>query len=110
MKSFRQKDEANGPSTAAAATAVEASIASGRQRAGPGAVQGASPPSGIPGLLKRIDAAVPAGLAVYLIVDNYDIHENSKVRAWLVARARFQVHYTSPAARSVVAPSPAPRT
>ena len=44
--------------------------------------------------LKRIDAAVPAGLDVHLIVDNYATHKHPKVRAWLAERARFHVHYT----------------
>ena len=33
--------------------------------------------------LKRIDAAVPTGLDVHLIVDNYATHKHPKVRAWL---------------------------
>ena len=44
--------------------------------------------------LKRIDGAVPAELAVHLIVDNYATHQHPKVRAWLAERARFQVHST----------------
>ena len=44
--------------------------------------------------LKRIDAAVRAGLDVHLIVDNYATHKHPKVRAWLAERARFHVHYT----------------
>ena len=44
--------------------------------------------------LKRIDAAVPAGLDVHLIVDNYATHKHPKVRAWLAERPRFQVHDT----------------
>jgi putative transposase len=44
--------------------------------------------------LKSIDAAVPAELAVHLIVDNYATHKHPKVRAWLAERSRFQVHYT----------------
>jgi len=46
-------------------------------------VRGAPPPSGISGFLKRIDAAVPAGLDVHLIVDNYATHKHPNVRAWL---------------------------
>ena len=44
--------------------------------------------------LKRIDAAVPAGLDVHLIVDNYATPKHPKVRAWLAQRQRFQIHYT----------------
>jgi putative transposase len=44
--------------------------------------------------LKRIDAAVPAGLDVHLIVDNYATHKHAKVRTWLGERPRFHIHYT----------------
>ena len=44
--------------------------------------------------LKRIDAAVPAGLDVHLIVDNYATHKHPEVRAWLAERRRVHVHYT----------------
>ena len=37
---------------------------------------------------------VPQDLAVHLIVDNYGTHKHAKVRRWLAARPRFQVHYT----------------
>jgi len=44
--------------------------------------------------LKRIDLAVPEGLDVHLIVDNYATHKHAKVRLWLTQRPRFQIHYT----------------
>jgi len=44
--------------------------------------------------LKRIEAAVPAGLDVHLVVDNYATHKHPKVRAWLAARPRFHPHFT----------------
>jgi putative transposase len=44
--------------------------------------------------LQRIDAAVPAGLDVHLIVDNYATHKHAKVRLWLATRPRFHIHYT----------------
>ena len=44
--------------------------------------------------LKRIDQAVPEGLDVHLIVDNYATHKHAKVRLWLAQRPRFQIHYT----------------
>ncbi len=44
--------------------------------------------------LKRIDEAVPATLDVHLILDNYATHKNAKVRTWLAARSRFQLHFT----------------
>ncbi|HEX4068061.1 MAG TPA: IS630 family transposase, partial [Acidobacteriaceae bacterium] len=46
------------------------------------------------GFLKRIDDAVPAGLDVHLIVDNYATHKHAKVRTWLGERPRFHIHYT----------------
>ncbi len=44
--------------------------------------------------LKQIDAAVPNGLDVHLIVDNYATHKHAKVRVWLATRPRFHIHYT----------------
>jgi putative transposase len=44
--------------------------------------------------LNRIDAVLPAGLDVHLIVDSYATHKHPKVRAWLAQRQRFQIHYT----------------
>ena len=44
--------------------------------------------------LKRIDQAVPAGLEVHLIVDNYATHKHANVRLWLAQRPRFHIHYT----------------
>jgi len=43
--------------------------------------------------LKHVDAAIPAELDAHLVVDNYATHKHPKVRAWLVARPRFHVHY-----------------
>jgi putative transposase len=44
--------------------------------------------------LQRIEAAVPEDLNIHLVVDNYVTHKHKKVRNWLAARPRFQVHYT----------------
>ncbi|RME59575.1 IS630 family transposase [Candidatus Parcubacteria bacterium] len=44
--------------------------------------------------LKQIDANVPAELDIHLVVDNYATHKHQKVRRWLAARPRFQIHYT----------------
>lgn len=44
--------------------------------------------------LQHVDAAVPAGLDVHLILDNYATHKHAKVRAWLARRPRYHVHYT----------------
>src|SRR5437879_5407020 len=44
--------------------------------------------------LKQIDASVPKGLAVHLIVDNYATHKHPRVQRWLAAHPRVQVHFT----------------
>jgi putative transposase len=44
--------------------------------------------------LKHIDANVPEGLDIHLVVDNYATHKHTRVRNWLAARPRYHVHYT----------------
>jgi len=44
--------------------------------------------------LRHIDQAVPAGLDLHLIVDNYGTHKHPRVRGWLARHARFHLHYT----------------
>ena len=44
--------------------------------------------------LREIDAQVPKGLAVHLIVDNYATHKHPRVQRWLAAHPRYQVHFT----------------
>ena len=44
--------------------------------------------------LRHIEAAVPADLDIHLICDNYATHKHAKVKAWLAARPRWQVHFT----------------
>jgi transposase len=44
--------------------------------------------------LKDIEANVPAGLDIHLILDNYATHKHAKVRAWLARHPRYHVHYT----------------
>jgi transposase len=44
--------------------------------------------------LKAIEAAVPAELAVHLILDNYATHKHPRVLRWLAARPRFRLHFT----------------
>ncbi|MGV9713902.1 IS630 family transposase [Gordonia sp. NPDC003424] len=44
--------------------------------------------------LKTIDAAVPAGLAVHLILDNYATHKHPAVQRWLQRHKRFHLHFT----------------
>src|SRR5438094_2614600 len=44
--------------------------------------------------LDAIDAAVPAALAIHLIMDNYGTHKTALIRRWLAKRPRFHVHFT----------------
>ena len=44
--------------------------------------------------LNAIEAEVPAGKMVHVILDNYAAHKHPKVRAWLDRHERFVVHFT----------------
>jgi transposase len=44
--------------------------------------------------LKLIEAEIPAGVDIHLILDNYATHKHPKVRAWLAKRPRFHLHFT----------------
>jgi len=44
--------------------------------------------------LNHLDASVPRGLDVHLVLDNYATHKHAKVRAWLARRPRYHVHFT----------------
>ena len=44
--------------------------------------------------LNGIEAAVPVGRIVHVILDNYGAHKHAKVRAWLDRHPRFVFHYT----------------
>lgn len=44
--------------------------------------------------LKTINAEVPAGLEIHLVLDNYSTHKHAKVKAWLVKHPGST--YTSP--------------
>jgi transposase len=44
--------------------------------------------------LNAIEAEVPAGKLVHVILDNYGSHIHPKVRAWLDRHPRFVFHYT----------------
>jgi transposase len=44
--------------------------------------------------LVRIDKAVPAGLGVHLVCDNYVTHSTAEIRTWLARHPRFHVHFT----------------
>jgi transposase len=44
--------------------------------------------------LNTIEAQVPPGKAVHVILDNYAAHKHVKVRGWLDRHERFTFHYT----------------
>jgi transposase len=44
--------------------------------------------------LTTIDKAVPAGLDVHVVCDNYGTHKTPAVKAWLAAHPRFHMHFT----------------
>jgi len=44
--------------------------------------------------LNTIEAEVPAGKIVHVILDNYAAHKHPKVRAWLQRHERFVFHFT----------------
>jgi transposase len=44
--------------------------------------------------LNAIEAEVPAGKVVHVILDNYGAHKHPKVRAWLGRHPRFVFHHT----------------
>lgn len=44
--------------------------------------------------LKRIDARLPEGPDVHIIMDNYATHKTPKVKAWLARRSHWHIHFT----------------
>jgi transposase len=44
--------------------------------------------------LDRIDASVPAGLDLHLILDNYGTHKTPLIHRWLARHPRFHLHFT----------------
>jgi len=44
--------------------------------------------------LKQIDANVPDGLDVHIVMDNYATHKTPKIKAWLARRPHYHVHFT----------------
>lgn len=44
--------------------------------------------------LDAIDAAVPAALAIHLIMDNYGTHKTALIQRWMAKRPRVHVHFT----------------
>jgi transposase len=44
--------------------------------------------------LKEIDAQVPEGLDVHIVMGNYATHKTPKIKAWLARRPHYHVHFT----------------
>ncbi|BCH68186.1 hypothetical protein RvVAT039_pl10350 (plasmid) [Agrobacterium vitis] len=44
--------------------------------------------------LKRIDAEMPKGPDVHLVMDNYATHKTPRIKAWLARRPHWHVHFT----------------
>ncbi|GGM32617.1 hypothetical protein GCM10009425_48890 [Pseudomonas asuensis] len=44
--------------------------------------------------LQEIDAVLPQKMPIHLIMDNYATHKTDRIKAWLAARSRYQVHFT----------------
>src|SRR5438067_2184979 len=44
--------------------------------------------------LKEIDAHVPEGLDVHIVMDNYATHKTPRIKAWLARRPHYYIHFT----------------
>lgn len=44
--------------------------------------------------LAAVEAAVPAGLDIHLVLDNYATHKAPPVRSWLASHPRYHLHFT----------------
>jgi transposase len=44
--------------------------------------------------LQQIDRAVPADLAVHLVLDNYATHKTEAIRQWFLRHPRYTLHFT----------------
>ena len=44
--------------------------------------------------LDGIDEAVPTGLDIHLILDNYGTHKTPLIKRWLAKRPRYHLHFT----------------
>src|SRR5438067_2177513 len=44
--------------------------------------------------LHAIEAEIPVGKIVHVVLDNYATHKHAKVKAWLVRHPRFLFHFT----------------
>ncbi len=43
--------------------------------------------------LKQIDAQVPDGLDIHIVMDNYATHKTAAIRTWLARRPHYHVHF-----------------
>jgi transposase len=43
--------------------------------------------------LNKINASVPAGVAVHIVMDNYGTHKVARVRQWFTKHPRYQIHF-----------------
>jgi hypothetical protein len=55
--------------------------------------------------LNAIEAQVPAGKIVHVILDNYAAHKQPKVIAWLARHPRFTFHFTPTSCSSRLKPA-----
>jgi len=44
--------------------------------------------------LERIEAEVPDGLEIHLVLDNYATHKTPAIKRWLLRHPRFHLHFT----------------
>lgn len=44
--------------------------------------------------LDHIDAAVPVGLDIHIVLDNYATHKTALIQRWLSKRPRYHLHFT----------------
>src|SRR3954453_7412916 len=44
--------------------------------------------------LNKINASVPPGVAVHIVMDNYGTHKVAKVRQWFTRHPQYQIHFT----------------
>jgi hypothetical protein len=42
----------------------------------------------------EIDAQVPEGLDIHIVMDNYATHKTPKIKSWLARRPYYHVHFT----------------
>ena len=51
--------------------------------------------------LKQIDANVPGGLDIHIVMDNYATHKTPAVKAWLARRTHWHIHFTQTSGSSI---------